>query len=422
MKMFAGICVLSIVLVLSVSSQAKTWQYTLLHNFCTQGDCADGSFPTAGLVADAKGNLFGAAETGGAHDDGVVFELERHRKTYTFKVLHDFCFTCGDGDFPFAGLIADVHGNVYGTTLGGGTHDCGIVFRLSPAKKKYKVLHDFCTQDGDGNSLDQALSYAGKSSGALYDGVSPLYGTTADGGANGHGTVFSLTPNGGNRTLTTLYAFCALSGCSDGGTPSGEVLVDSGGNLFGNASEGGGGGSVYELSPSGSDAGMTEKIVHAFCAPDDCSDGQGPTGALAMTSNGEIFGTTESALGSEGGAIFKLTPNGANWDETLAHVFCTGKCDDGYLPSGGLIADAGGKVYGVNELGGTGEQGIGGGVAFRLKGTKLTPLYPFCSQQNCADGRVPMGTLTMDAHGNLFGVTSQGGPATGAGTAFELHP
>jgi uncharacterized repeat protein (TIGR03803 family) len=421
MKVFAGFCALAVALILPAMSQARTWHYTLLHNFCTQDDCADGSFPTAGLVADTKGNLFGVTETGGTHNDGIVFELERHRKTYTLKVLHDFCFSCGDGDFPFASLIADVNGNLYGTTLGGGAHDCGIVFRLSPGTKKLKVLHDFCTQEGDGNSLDQALSYAGKNSGMLYDGASPLYGTTAEGGANAHGTVFSLTPSGRTWALTTLYAFCALSGCADGGTPSGEVLVDNAGNLFGNASLGGGGGSVYELSPAGS-APMTEKIVHSFCAPNDCPDGQEPTGALAMTPSGEIFGTTENALGSEGGAIFKLTSNGTGWDESLAHVFCSGKCDDGYLPSGGLIADSHGDIYGVDELGGAGEHGVGGGVAFRLRGNKLTPLYPFCSEENCADGRVPMGTLTIDGRGDLFGVTSQGGPVTGAGTIFQLHP
>lgn len=421
MKAFAGISALVIALVLPISSQAKTLQYSLLHNFCTQGNCADGNSPLAGPIMDARGNLFGTTETGGAHNNGVVYELERHQETYALKVLHDFCFACGDGDFPAASLIADVNGNLYGATLGGGTHDCGIVFKLSPAKKKLKVLHDFCTQEGDGNLPDQALSYAGKSGGALYDGVSPLYGTTASGGTNGRGTVFSLKPSGQTWTLTTLYAFCALSGCADGGLPSGEVLVDGSGNLFGNASMGGGGGSVYELSPA-SGGQMNERIVHSFCAPEDCSDGQEPVGALAMTPDGEIFGTTENALGSEGGAIFKLTPIGTDWNESLAHVFCAGKCDDGYLPSGGLIADGRGNLYGVNALGGTGENGIGGGVAFRFKGKKLTPLYQFCSEQNCADGRAPVGTLSMDRRGHLFGVTSQGGPVTAAGTVFELHP
>jgi uncharacterized repeat protein (TIGR03803 family) len=408
-------------LALPAAVQAKPLHYTLLHNFCTQGDCADGSSPTAGLVRDTKGNLFGAAETGGAHNNGVVFELERHHKSYALNVLHDFCFSCGDGDFPFAGLILDMNGNLYGTTLGGGAHDCGIVFQLSPAKKKYKVLHDFCAQDGDGDSPDQPLSYAGKSSGAPYDGVSPLYGTTANGGANGRGTVFSLTPNGKHWNTQILYAFCAQQGCADGGSPTGEVLVDGSGNLFGNVGQGGPAGAVYELSPSGG-ASMTEKIIHAFCAPDDCSDGQGPIGTLVKTQSGEIFGTTVNALGSEGGAIFRLAPNGADWDESLVHVFCTGKCADGYFPSGGLIADTHGNIYGLNELGGTGENGVGGGVAYRLKDSKLTLLYEFCSEAGCADGRVPMGTLTVDSSGNLFGMTSQGGPVTAAGTAFELRP
>src|SRR5579862_3564710 len=123
-KAFACICVVAVASLLGASVQAKTWHYTLLHNFCTQDNCADGTTATAGLVADAKGNLFGVTETGGARNDGVVFELERDHANYSFKVLHDFCFSCGDGAFPVATLITDVNGNVYGTTLGGGTHDC----------------------------------------------------------------------------------------------------------------------------------------------------------------------------------------------------------------------------------------------------------------------------------------------------------
>jgi len=410
---------IAIALVLPVASHAKPWHYTMLHNFCTQGDCADGNFPAAGLVADAKGNLFGVTETGGAHDNGVLFELERHRAEYTFKILHDFCFSCEDASFPIASPIADIRGNIYGVSVGGGAHDCGTVFRFSPAKNKLKVLHDFCTQDGDGNSVDSALSYAGKNAGALYDGVSPLFGTTASGGANGHGTAFSLTPSGVSWTLSTLYAFCAQASCGDGEEPSGEVLVDDAGNLFGNAGTANSGGVVYELSPAAGGGPMTEAIIHTFCT--NCSDGEGPVGALVLTSAGEIMGTTENANGSEGGAIFKLTPNGGGWDENVVHVFCAGNCKDGYAPSGGLILDSRGNVYGMNALGGTGENGVGGGTAYRFNGTKLVKLYDFCSEPSCGDGRVPMGMLTKD-HGNLFGVTSQGGPVTAAGTVFELHP
>jgi len=416
---FLSVCTLAIALLLPASTQAKPLHYTLLHNFCTVGDCADGSFPTAGLVADAKGNLFGVTETGGTHNNGVIFELERSHASYTFKVLHDFCFSCEDASFPLAGLIADVNGNIYGTSAGGGAHDCGTVFRFSPAKNKLKVLHDFCTQDGDGNTVVSALSYAGRNSGALYDGVSSLFGTTASGGANDHGTAFSLTPVGKSWTLSTLYAFCAQSSCSDGEEPSGEILVDDAGNLFGSAGTANSGGVVYELSPTFGSGPMTQKIIHTFCS--NCADGEGPVGALVMTSAGEILGTTENANGSEGGAIFELTPNGDSWDESILHVFCAGNCKDGYAPSGGLIQDGRRNIYGMNALGGTGEGGVGGGTAYRFNGTKVIKLYDFCSQKNCGDGRLPMGTLTLN-RGNLFGITSQGGPVTAAGTIFELSP
>jgi uncharacterized repeat protein (TIGR03803 family) len=405
----------------SAGTAAKPLSYTLLYNFCTQGGCADGSLPTSGLVADAKGNLFGVTETGGAHNQGIVFELERRKGSYALKVLHDFCFSCGDGVFPVSALVIDVKGNLYGATLGGGAHDCGIVFRLAPGKARLTVLHDFCTQAGDGNSPDTALVYAGKSAGAPYDGVSALYGTTPSGGAHQRGTVFALAPAGKSWSLTTLYSFCALAGCADGGGPSGELLLDGAGNLFGNASMGGGAGVVYELSPTAPGAQMTEKVVHAFCAPDECADGQGPAGALVMTAKGEILGTTVNALGAEGGAIFRLSPGGGGeWQESLEHVFCATDCADGYFPSGGLTSDGGGNVYGVNQLGGTGEGGIGGGVAYRFRDGKLTQLYQFCSQQGCADGRLPVGNLLRDAHGRIFGVTAQGGPKSAAGTVFRL--
>jgi len=426
MKIFAFLCALVGILFMSATpAAARPWAYTQLHNFCDQADCADGSSPLSGLVQDAHGNLFGTAETGGAHDDGVVFELKREGKSWTYKVLHDFCFNCGDGDFPSASLIVDVDGNLYGTTLGGGAHDCGIAFKLLRQTRKLKVLHDFCSGAADGDQPDQALSYFGKSSGQPYDGVSPLYGTTARGGAHQGGTVYSLTPSGGKWSYGTLYDFCALADCADGTAPSGELLVDPAGNLYGTTFLGGaagGAGTVFELSSVGARTEMTQTVLHSFCAPEICSDGQGPIGALALTPQGDLYGVTENANGSEGGAIFKLTLDGGLWQESVPHVFCTGKCKDGYLPSGGLIADAEGNLYGVNELGGTGENGAGGGVAFRFSGTKLTPIYPFCSQANCADGRVPMGTLLLGRNGALFGVTSQGGPHSSAGAVFGLKP
>lgn len=405
-------------------AHAKPWTLAALHNFCTSANCADGSGPTAGLARDAKGNLYGTTETGGAHDDGVVYRLKRKAGGFDYRVLHDFCFGCGDGAFPYASLIADVDGNLYGTTLGGGAHDCGIVFRLSP-KGTLKVLHDFCTRAGDGDSPDQALSYFGKSTGALYDGVSPLYGTTSRGGAHGFGTAFMLTPHGGKWKETVLYTFCALANCADGAQPSGELLLDASGNLFGNAFLGGahGNGVAYELSPTAARGSISERVLYSFCVDQLCTDGQGPSGALVMDAQSALIGTTEGGNG-ETGVIFKLTPDGADWQQSVLHTFCTPPtCADGYQPTGGLITDGAGNVYGTDELGGTGESGVGGGTAFRLQGGTLTSIYEFCSASGCADGRIPTGTLTMDGHGNLFGVTMQGGPQTAAGTVFELvHP
>lgn len=425
MKILTSLCALAALVTVPLSpAAAKSWHLTTLYNFCNQDNCADGSFPLAGLVRDAEGNLFGTTETGGTDNDGVVFELEKHGKTWKYGVLHSFCFSCGDGVFPAASLIVDVNGDVYGSAQAGGAHDCGIVYRIVPSTKKMDVLHTFCADTGDGDEPSAALSYSGKSSGALYDGISPLYGVTDRGGATGGGTVYELQPKRGKWTERVLYSFCADgSDCADGWTPSGELLVDSSGSLFGNTSLGGitrlGGGVTFELTSVGKK--WRESVLYSFC-PSDCSDGQGPTGALVMDTDGALLGTVEST-GTENGAIFKLTHQKKGWSETLVHTFCSPPdCTDGYQPDGGLIADASGNIYGTDELGGAGADGVGGGTAFRLTGTKLTTLYPFCSLPNCSDGRVPMGTLITDPKGTLYGVNSQGGGDSGSGTVFQLTP
>ncbi|MEI9932942.1 MAG: choice-of-anchor tandem repeat GloVer-containing protein [Rhizomicrobium sp.] len=117
--------------------------------------------------------------------------FRKKQQGWSFQVIHDFCrkSDCPDGYAPAAGLIADVNGNIYGVTLGGGTgiHGCGVAFELLAPNWKFKTLHSFCASDGDGDEPSAALSYFGKAAGAFYDGVSPLYGVTDEGGAQGGG-------------------------------------------------------------------------------------------------------------------------------------------------------------------------------------------------------------------------------------------
>jgi len=174
-------------------AQADT--YKLLHSFCAKSDCADGQSPVAGLIRDGSGNLYGTTYGGGIGRAGTVFELMLNATTgkFTEKVLHAFCAktntNCSDGTVPSAGLIRDGSGNLYGTTLGGGPYGGGTVFELvlnaTTGKYTETVLHSFCVKT---NCADGEYPEAG----LFRDGSGNLYGTTAGGGAHGWGTVFEL--------------------------------------------------------------------------------------------------------------------------------------------------------------------------------------------------------------------------------------
>ena len=191
---------------------------TVLHSFCSLTNCADGHMPYGGVTLDSSGNLYGATFIGGADNAGVVFKLAPDG---TETVLHNFCSlaNCADGGFPQDSMILDRStGKLYGTTVFGGSgglkcdaaSSCGVVFEISP-KGAETVLHSFDNADG-GNPL-----------GALFmDRVGNLYGTTSSGGKNDGGVVFKLSPDG---TETVLHFF---GGLSDGKWPRGGVISDNG--------------------------------------------------------------------------------------------------------------------------------------------------------------------------------------------------
>ncbi len=293
---------------------------------------ATGGGPAAGLIADGKGNLYGTTEFGGAANDGVVFRLSPGG---TETALHTF--TGGnDGSGP-SGLIADSSGNLYGTTTYGGafrcgdefSQQCGVVFKLSPSGT-LTVLHSFMFLGGDGNSPFAGL---------IADGSGNLYGTTLDGGASasmfqlGCGTVFKVTPGG---TETVLHSF--TGGPSDGANPRAGLIADSSGNLYGTTEFGGasgpgcavgvGCGVVFKLSPGG-----TETVLHSFTGG---SDGGGPAAGLIADSSGNLYGTTGGGGASNAGVVFKLSPGGT---ETVLYSFKGGS--DGSGPSGVITDSSG---------------------------------------------------------------------------------
>jgi uncharacterized repeat protein (TIGR03803 family) len=218
-------------------------QLTTLHSFCSQSNCTDGEYPETGLVQATNGNLFGTTYGGGgANGRGTIFKIT---PSGTLTTLYSFCSQsgCPDGGSPQAGLTQATNGNFYGTTFAGGAHDLGTVFKIT-LSGNLTTLHSFCSV-GYPDCADGDLPRFG----ALVQATNgDLYGTAPSGGAQiYYGTIFKITPGG---TLTTLYSFCPQSGCPDGDDPRGTLVQDTNGNLYGTTFAGGanGFGTVFSLS------------------------------------------------------------------------------------------------------------------------------------------------------------------------------
>jgi uncharacterized repeat protein (TIGR03803 family) len=345
-----------------------SWTETLLHSFATGGH--DGQAPYSGLIFDSAGNLYGTTTAGGVGSGGIVFELVRPVPPSTRwieKVLHDFLpYNDRDAAYPVASLLFDSAGNLYGTAEGGGDNGDGAVFELSPSAGgswTETLIYSFSPNAkglGDGKSPACNL---------IFDSAGNLYGTTGSGGSLGNGTVFELTPSGGGGwTETVLYSFA--SGSTDGAYPLGGLIFDSSGNLYGTASQGGpqGAGTAYKLTPSSS-GDWTETVLYFFQPTFPSTDGNYPIGNLVFDSSGNLYGTTAEGgigdcfgLGPVCGIVYKLTPTAGPWTETVLHYF-NDNGSDGYYPFAGLVPGLGGDLYGATKLGGTVGRG-GGGTVF----------------------------------------------------------
>jgi hypothetical protein len=317
---------------------------------------------------------------------------------------------------------------------------CGTVFKLihgANGKWTEKVLHNFNGPDG-----------AHPMGELIFDKAGNLYGTTSDGGANfgicplgdvGCGTVFELSPGAnGQWTERVLYSF------KDGPVGNGPVaglIFDKAGNLYGTTVFGGESGCpfqgscgvVFELTP-GSDGQWTEKLLYSF--KNDGMDGSGSSAGLIFDKAGNLYGTSDggtgTCFGGGCGTVFELKrrTNGT-WSESVLHRFKNnGK--DGSSPSGKLIFNKSGNLYGATGYGGNGGTKCdvdGCGTVFELRrGTdgkwSESILYNF---KDSPDGHIPSAGLVFDKVGNLYGTTSAGGTiggcvGPGCGTVFELTP
>jgi uncharacterized repeat protein (TIGR03803 family) len=411
-KTLVSYCVLSAtfmaVLLIANITQAESGR-KLLHAFeFSRG----GNTPLAPMIFDTAGNLYGTTYDGGPSNLGVVFELSsgldgRVQET----VLH--AFTGPDGANPRGNLVIDAAGNLYGTTESGGSTgcvsftglSCGVVFQLAHSEKGWTetVLHSFT----ENYNHDGYQPFGG----LVSDAKGNLYGATQGGGSFGEGgTVFELTLTQGVWSYSVIYDF----GNQDlAAGPTAPLAIDANGNLYGTASgdDRENWGAVFELTQT--PVGWNETLLYVFTG---VQDGGGPGGSLVIDNAGNLYGTAAYGGANEYGVVFKLTPlSGGGWTESVLHSF---QGADGRQPSGGLIADASGTLYGTTYLGGDPCDilGYGCGTVFRLNLSGLTVLHRFTGGN---DAEYPIAPLTIDAAGNLYGTTEGDYQFS---TAFQLAP
>jgi uncharacterized repeat protein (TIGR03803 family) len=385
------------ILALTATLVATTWaqpKFKILHTV------PGGLF--SGLTFDAKGNLHGVTGGGGDHNDGTIFELTPGAHGWTLTTLHSF--DGSDGGSPNGGLIFDAAGNLYGTSPSGGTYGGGNAFEMTPgsAGGTFNVLYDFCPQYHcpDGSA---------PSGGLVMDGRGNLYGLAGGGGRYLEGVAFELAPGAGasNWTERVLYDF---QGTMTGFDPSGPLIFDSAGDLYGTTALGGkisfscyfGCGTVFRLR-RGSGGSWRESVLFSF----DRNDGLNPYSGVTSDSSGRLYGTTNqggtSSCGETTcGTVFRLTkgPDG-RWKETVLYDFP--ESANGSNPTSGVTFDKAGSLYGTAG-GGSSSCSGGCGVVYQLTPTvtgkwKYTLLHKFTGQ----DGGYPAGGVVLDGTGNLYG-------------------
>jgi uncharacterized repeat protein (TIGR03803 family) len=333
------------------------WKLTTLYSFKSG---TDGQNPRGGLIFDASGNLYGTTRYGGTEicnntGCGTVFEISPNGTSgWTEKILHNFNTVATDGYLPGASLVMDVAGNLYGTTVYGGQYQGpytgGTVFELLPSGGKWteRVLHSF-GYGTDGDFPQGAL---------IFDKAGNLYGTTVLGGTNelGDGIVFELTKSKNIWQEKILFNFTTDTTGYSGISPTAALVFDSAGNLYGSTEFGGKylWGNVFKLSPA-TGGGWTETVLHSFSKSG--SSGYEPQADLILDCAGNLYSTAFAGGTGGYGTVFELKPNAAGiWPETVLHSF-QDNGTDGNNPDFGLIFDTKGNLYGMTPYGGTGVYG-----------------------------------------------------------------
>lgn len=357
----------------------------ILHTFLKY----DGDRPVSGVVQASDGTLYGTTYYGGAHGTGTIFCMDANGDN--FRVLHSFRHDTGF--HPYAGVIIGADGNLYGTTRGGGASNRGTIFAFNLRDMCYTVLRSL-NRKREGEAPFAELMQ-GK------DGY--LYGTARFGGTHDKGVIFKMTPDGSD--FKKLHTFCGNP--TDGEEPSCALLQGKDGYLYGTTEYGGtkNKGTIFRIKPNGKEY----QILYAFRGfPNDAAF---PLAGLIQSDDGALYGTAARGTPYDAGAVFKIYPDGTGYQ--ILHAF---RGRDGVYPVSSLIFGKDGFLYGTAHEGGC----HGMGVVFRLNadGSGFKLLHSFAGNP---DGECPLSSLYQAADGALYGTTREGGVSE-RGTVFKIMP
>ena len=340
------------------TAQGQT--FSVIHSFTGGGD---GYQPFAGLTLDQGGNLYGTTTQ---WVQGTVFEMKHRNGGWMLSTLYQF----GGGQWiPQGRVVRGPGGAIYGTTSTGGNGSCtefgcGTVYGLRPPQTSCRSVS--CSWSPTIVSLTGTDGWYPGYVDPAFDAAGHMYITTTTGGVNFDGNVVQLTRSGGVWTPTSIHDFNG----ADGSSPYSGVTLDAQGNLYGTTWLGGGpksAGTVYRLTPSGS--GWTFETLYVF---QDSSDGALPVGGLVLDRAGNLYGTTEQGGSGGGGTVFELSPSGGGWNFTVLHSF-TGT----YGPLATLAMDAAGNLYGTTFSVGAFSEGSVFKLTCNNGSWSFTDLYDF---------------------------------------------
>jgi len=341
--------------------------FTLLYQFCSLADCADGELPAGELVQGRDGRFYGTTEGGGSDGNGTVFTLTT---AGGFTTIHSFCgfFGCGDGAYPYAGLALGRDGNFYGTNHSSGAQEWGIFYEITPGAT-VTTRYNFCvfTDCTDGG-------YPG--SGLVQGTDGSFYGTTTEGGtsfpqcASGCGTIFKVTKAG---VLTTLHRFVVTDGYLT--LDSASLVRGTDGNFYGTTGNGGSfkKGTIYQITSGG-----TFTTLESLFS----STGYDPAAGLMQATDGNFYGTTTAGGGSMSGSVFKLSMGLGPFVKTL--------------PTSGKVASVV-KILGSNLTGSTAVTFNGTPATFTVvSATEITTKVPSGASSGPVTVTTPGGRLSSN--------------------------